>query len=275
MNRPEDKKIQSLKKFFEARDEVIMAFLFGSRVDGRERKTSDWDIGVYLKNENRDIECSLWREIEKLLEKEVDLVVLNRAPAVIAWRIIGQGDILTIKDQKLYLDFLIRISEEADAFYRTSREYYQIFERSTSLNVGDRDRLFRILSFLEEEVKEYPKFRNLTWKEYSGERAKKREIEHWIEHLVNAMVDIAKIILASEHRPIPETYVEMIATLGSIAPFKENNLCEKLAGWIRLRNILAHEYLDINWKNISEFVNETEQLWYEMIAQTKKFLEIS
>lgn len=265
--------VEKLKEYLETQDAVVMAFLFGSRAEKRERRLSDWDIGVYLKKEDRETEATLWRNLEKLLGISVDLVVLNRAPARIAWRVVGQGEPLTIKDRGLYLDFIIRVSEEADAFYRTSQEYYQIFQRSASLSASDRDRIRRILVFLEEEVNDYGRFRALTFEEYSRERPKKRDVEHWIEQLVNAVVDVAKIILASERRPIPETYAEMIVTLGSVEPFGEGGLCEKLASWVQLRNILAHEYLDLRWKNISEFVAATEPLWQEFIRRTKKFLE--
>lgn len=264
--------VEKLKEYLETQDVVVMAFLFGSRAEKRERRLSDWDIGVYLKKEDRETETTLWRNLEKLLGINVDLVVLNRAPARIAWRIVGQGEPLIIKDRGLYLDFIIRVSEEADAFYRTSQEYYQIFQRSASLSASDRDRIRRILVFLEEEVNDYGRFRALTFEEYSRERPKKRDVEHWIEQLVNAVIDVAKIILASERRPIPETYAEMIATLGSVEPFGEGGLCEKLASWVQLRNILAHEYLDLRWKNISEFVGATEPLWQDFTRRTKKFL---
>ena len=41
--------IKKLKTYFKNRDDVLMAFLFGSRAKGISAKRSDWDIGVYLK----------------------------------------------------------------------------------------------------------------------------------------------------------------------------------------------------------------------------------
>lgn len=268
-----EEKIRKLKEYFARRDEVQMAFLFGSQAEGRAGSRSDWDIGVYLSEENREKEREIWREVEEILKSEVDFIVLNRAPATLGWRIVGQGQELMIRDRKRYLDFLLRVSEEADAFYRTSEEYYDIFQRSTSLVPGDRERLRRIVEFLEEEIKDYEKFRQLSWDGYRGDKEKKRGVEHWVEHLVNAVVDVAKVVLASERRPQPETYQDIVMLLDTVPPFSDGGIGKKIAEWVRLRNILAHEYLDYRWKEISAFIQETEPLWHLFVERTKKFLE--
>lgn len=269
--KPDADKVKKLTEYFKKHDNVVMAFLFGSRAGGQVRKISDWDIGIYLREQNRIKEREIWLETERILGGETDLVVLNRASATIAWQIIGRGEPLTIKNRDLYWDFLFMVSDEANAFYQTSERYYQIFQRSASLSAIDQKRLNRIIMFLEEEVKDYPKFRKLTWEEYNSDRAKKREVEHWIEHLVIAVVDTAEIVLASERRALPETYAELVLTLASVGTFR-GELSKKITHWVILRNILAHEYLDFRWKNISEFILETESLWNEFINRAKKYL---
>ncbi len=44
------KKIKLLKKYFEKKQEVLLAFLFGSFAKGFQMKESDLDIAVYFKN---------------------------------------------------------------------------------------------------------------------------------------------------------------------------------------------------------------------------------
>ena len=265
-------KIEELKIFFADRPEVQMAFLFGSQAENRARRTSDWDIGVFLTEENRDMENEIWSAVSKITKSEVDFVVLNRAPATIAWRITGQGEILVIKDRKKYLDFIFKASEEANAFYKTVMRYDEIFQRSQSLAIQDKEYIIRIVEFLEEEIKDYPQFKKLTWPEYNENRTKKREVEHWIEHLVVAIIDIAETILASERRPVPATYHEIIELLGIIGSFRGGDLCEKIAPWTSLRNILAHEYLDYRWDKISRFIKETEPLWVDFIKKAREFI---
>lgn len=273
MDTVEDKK-KKLRAYFDGRGEVVMAFLFGSRAKGLERPQSDWDIAVYLKQENREVENTIWRDVERIVDSETDLVVLNRAPAVQASEILGRGEALVIKNRFQYLRLLFTMSEEADAFFRTAEEYYTTFARSASLSAPDREELLRILTFLEQEVKDYETFRALAWQEYADEnnRMKKRAVERWTEQLVTAMLDAAKTIVASEKRKMPHTYREIVEELSSISPFNENNLAVKLAEWTRLRNILAHEYLDHRWKELSEFIAETEPLWKDFIEKVKAFM---
>lgn len=268
-----EKKIRELKNYFEERDDVVMAFIFGSRAKGRERLTSDWDVAVYLKAEDREIEQGLWDKVEAILGSETDVVVLNRAPAVLAWTILRTGLPLVIKSRLEYLRLLKKTGHEANAWYRTARRYHQIFERSSSLSEEDRNMLRRTIQFLVQEVSDYEKFRKLTWQEYESDRAKKREVERWAEQLVNAVIDAAEVVLASERRVIPETYRQIVRALGTIPPFdQKEDLYEKLAQWTELRNILAHEYLDYRWKELARFIQESEPTFLSLIKHLTSFL---
>ena len=265
--------IQALKEYFAKRDDIVMAFLFGSRAKGYDRASSDWDIGVYLITEDRAKEQELWGAVEKIVRTEVDLVVLNRAPAIISWNIVRTGIPLIIRNRGQYLRFLLQASHEANAWYYTSHDYYRVFERSRSLTQEDRVRLEKIIQFLELEFADYPKFQQFTWEQYATERPKKREIERWAEQLMNAIIDTAEIVLASERRVIPETYKMIVETLGIVPQFNQEDMCARLAKWTDLRNILAHEYLDYRWKEISQFLQQSDSYIKKFIDATKKFLE--
>lgn len=118
------KVLESLKTYFEERDDVAFAFLFGSAARGRVRREGDVDIALYFKPE-KEVEWEAFNktykgenriglDLERLLKKEVDLVVLNRARAVVADEIIRKGKPLIIKDRGNFLDFLCIISDEAE-----------------------------------------------------------------------------------------------------------------------------------------------------------------
>ena len=268
----QEKKIEELKSYCVLQGDVLMAFVFGSQAKGQSRATSDWDIAVYLTEESRDREQEIWAAVEKIVGAEVDLVVLNRAPATIAWTVLRDSITLVIKDRQLYFDFMFPVSDEANAWYETSRRYYRIFERSRSLTPEDADRLRRILTFLEEAVREYEQFQSMSQTQYLGDRVAKRNIEHWVEHLIISAVDIAEIILASERRPLPSIYRELMKELGTIAPFSQDDTCQRIAEWVRLRNMLTHEYLDYRWKELEDFVRATEPLFQRLIKATRSFL---
>src|SRR3990167_5838826 len=87
-------KIKLLKKYFLENPEISMAFLFGSRVKGQVLFDSDVDIAVYFKPGDRRLEweergsypgvTEIWAETEKILGENVDILVLNKAPCLIA-----------------------------------------------------------------------------------------------------------------------------------------------------------------------------------------------
>jgi uncharacterized protein len=119
----EETKLEALKDYFNAREDVLFALLFGSAVRGAIREEGDVDIAVYFKPE-REMEWEVNRrygaedriglDMERLLHKEIDLIVLNRAKAVLADEIVRKGKPIVIKDRGVFLDFFCLITDEAE-----------------------------------------------------------------------------------------------------------------------------------------------------------------
>ena len=118
---------QILAHYFTNRLNVRMAFLFGSVERGVASTESDVDVAVYLEKEGA--EGTLWTDIERLVGCEVDLVVLNRAPALIAWSAI-RGTPLLIRDRGFFLDYFLEISEEAESLAEFNLDFWQLRDRA-------------------------------------------------------------------------------------------------------------------------------------------------
>lgn len=131
--------IKILQQYFSKRRDIAFAFLFGSGAKGKMRKESDLDIAVYFQPE-RDLE---WEEfdktyknenrmaldLERLLKREVDLIVLNRVKAILADEILRKGDPIVIKDRGIFLDYFCIISDEAEDM----RNWLEFYYRETGL----------------------------------------------------------------------------------------------------------------------------------------------
>ncbi len=278
-------KIESLKGYFSQNPEIVIAFVFGSRIEDRLHQGSDWDIAVYFAPHGLKIE---WEDegreypeeervlgdcIDILETDNVDLIVLNRASARMAETAI-QGMPLVIKDQRLFLEFMLIVTKEAEDYRRTSREYAEIYWRSKSLGEKDKEALERRLVFIDTELSALPEYTGLTWDEYQKNHRKRREVERFIENLLNAAIDVAKIILASEKRTVPSTYREMLHLIGTVSPFSQDT-ADRLSGWVGLRNILAHEYLDLRWKPVHDFLEHCESHFRAFLQAAKEFLKHS
>jgi len=131
-----DQMLKNLKDYFEKRDDVLMAFLFGSYAKSMPHIESDIDIAVYFRTKSNRLEWEefdikyegedeIWLDLEKLLKRNVDFIVINRARSSIANSAIN-GIPIIIKDRGLYLDFMLRITTEAEDFRETVEDYWRI-----------------------------------------------------------------------------------------------------------------------------------------------------
>ena len=82
-----------------------------------------WRVDFYNDNER-----SIWLDIENIIEKEVDLLVLNRATPTIADSAL-RGIPIIIKNRNIYLDFLVRITSEAIDFREWIEHYWNFKEK--------------------------------------------------------------------------------------------------------------------------------------------------
>ena len=121
--------IEQLKIYFQSAEAVLFAFLFGSHATGKVYKESDVDVAVYLQEG-----CSLssvkkiWSDIEDIVKKDVDLIVLNTAPPLIAQAAL-RGKPLIIKDYTRYLKYLLETSGEAEDFSIFIQDMWQWREK--------------------------------------------------------------------------------------------------------------------------------------------------
>lgn len=281
INNKKIKKIELLKDYFQKRSDVLMAFVFGSSAKGQETIESDFDIAVYFKPEGREIEWEetkeypdenqIWTDVEKIVGIRTDFVVLNRAPSNLFSSVLHEGIPIIIKDRALYLRISLMISFSADYFRDFVLDFWAIKQRSSSLSEIDKEKLIKMLDFISRELNDYNKFINLDQGIYEKDSSKRRDVERWAENIVNSSIDIAKIILASGDRKIPQTYREIMQQLCFVENF-DKEASEKLAEFAKLRNILAHEYLDIRFIKIKKFIIEAEPFYKKLIEFAKGFI---
>src|SRR3989344_4157438 len=273
-------KLTLLHDYFAKDPDILLAFLFGSVAKGQETTESDVDIGIYFKPSGRALEWEeetdypreneIWSEIEKIVGRRTDLVILNRAPATLVYSILEEGQPIIIKDVPLYWRLFLLISSVAEDFRAFTTDFWTIKQRSASLNEIDKNRLIKLIDFLDSELGDYSKFKNLDQWSYESEASVRRNLERWAENIVNASIDVAKIILASEKKKIPQTYRGILEELALIDGF-DSVLATKLSQFTKLRNILAHEYLDLRFQQLKKFVDESEPLYRGLVDFTKKF----
>lgn len=281
--------VEKLRAWFARYDDVALAFLFGSRAKGTARQDSDVDVAVYFistagwfdleqdgeddpdRGSRRIAVDRIQAAVEEAARTEADVVVLNNAPATVVSAALREGIPLLVRDRGLYWRLLLVSGRLAEDEVELVEDFAAIKARSRSLSRVDRARLLRLLDFLERELAEAATFVPLTRHGYESQGSLRRDVERWTENVVNASVDLAKIVLASSGARIPETYREALRDLADLPSFPREAAL-RAAAFTRLRNVLAHDYLEVRYPEIRRFVEEAPGLYPSLIAAARAWL---
>ena len=108
---------EKLKVFLDRDQNVVFALIFGSYAEGRQKKASDIDIGIYFIQPPEGIKLlTLINVLSELAGREVDVVVLNNAPPFLRHQIMKNRVILTIKDMAVYAKFREKTISDYDEY---------------------------------------------------------------------------------------------------------------------------------------------------------------
>ncbi|MCL5408595.1 MAG: DUF86 domain-containing protein [Candidatus Omnitrophica bacterium] len=134
-----------------------------------------------------------------------------------------------------------------------------------------RESIIRRVDFVITELKVLDDFKDFTYQNYLNKSSDRKILERTVENIVNAIIDISKIILVVENIEIPTSYSDAIKKL-SILKILDEYDAKILSGFVHLRNILAHEYLDLNWVEIKKFI-ENKHIILRFITKVENLLQ--
>ncbi|WP_069648848.1 type VII toxin-antitoxin system MntA family adenylyltransferase antitoxin [Caloranaerobacter ferrireducens] len=105
--------IEKIKDILINRVSPYLIIIFGSAAKKRLRKDSDVDIAFLSDKYFDDYEIfMISQELADVLNRDVDLIDLNKATTVLKAQIIGNGKIIYSKDDRKVSEYRIRVLKE-------------------------------------------------------------------------------------------------------------------------------------------------------------------
>lgn len=87
---------EAVKDYFSGQKDVVCAYLFGSTAAGKTHQASDVDIAVLFQEglpqeEQSSRSLLMMDELSRILDKDIDVVVLNSANSFLKFQVIKSG----------------------------------------------------------------------------------------------------------------------------------------------------------------------------------------
>ena len=135
------------------------------------------------------------------------------------------------------------------------------------------ENIIRRFDFTKDEIEDLKLYKGLTYVSYNTDKITRRNVERMIENICNCILDIGKIILSQNNIQMPGSYRDVLHKLGE-ANIIDNDLAGEMAEIIGLRNILSHQYLDIKWQYISNFIEANLEKVELFLMQVEKIISL-
>ena len=119
-----DSTLNDLRQYLLQDDNTCFALIFGSYARGHARHDSDLDLALWFRDPPQGLFLlDIISILSNIAQKEVDLVVLNRASAFLRHQIIKEGIRFLIKDPVGYRQFREKTMIDYDIYKHVTRLY--------------------------------------------------------------------------------------------------------------------------------------------------------
>ena len=233
-----------------------LAYLFGSRARGSERPNSDFDIAVLMADAavrdaggvNRSIRRLGARLADPVPAERLHIVLLNGAPPLLRHRVLRDGLLLCERDANERLRFSIRTIREHQDMEPRRREMRRLSharQREGRTHGGSGDALAAARRPLAASLARVATLGELDEATFLAEAAVYDLADRYLHLAAEAAIDVANHWISDTGLRTPETNRDTFSVLEEAGEIS-SDLAERLRGWASFRNVLVHQYANID-----------------------------
>jgi uncharacterized protein YutE (UPF0331/DUF86 family)/predicted nucleotidyltransferase len=229
---------------------VLAAWIFGSRADGTARPGSDLDIAVMPMPGQKPpagIEERIAAAVAARTGLDVDVCQLTDASPVLGIEAVGHGRRVFVRDEALAdaAEERVRRRYLDTAHLRRVQNHYLYGDNVTLRPRSLEGRLRR----LQTVVRRLRRYRDLGADGIVGNEDLEWAVERGLHLGCEIVLDVGNHILASAFSRTTETYEQILDALHAEAVISAE-LRAELAGLGGFRNVLVHDYLDLDMDRV-------------------------
>lgn len=245
---------------------IVAAYLFGSYAHHNQWADSDLDLALILDEPDRKKRLKMLpliiSEIQKELKFEnVDLCLITDENRDLAFNAIKDAVTIFCKDESK------RAKVEVDIWhsYFEMQEFDEILDRylwtriearrmgTGGLDMLDKKSVTSRIRYIEESLTQLKEYRNLGFEEFCDDRRTMHAALYELQTCLEAMTDIAAHIIGALGLKKPTARSGAFRLL-SEAHILNEDLSERLAQAVGLRNIIVHGYLEVGLERVFDAI---------------------
>ena len=214
---------------------------------------SDLDIAIYTKKElDLLTQGEIIAALECAFDTKVDLIILNdlyKTNPKLAFNITDNHQVVFCNDEKYYIDF----KTQSLKYYFDIAPMYEMFDKALKERLENGT--YGKLRQLEENVKILTDIHNsVSIEDVQSNKRYEWEIRYGLFESIQIIIDILCKITSTYNLGNPKNYKECVKLLAKHNYLSEE-LSEKVISMVGLRNLLVHEYVQIDNKKLYNYLN--------------------
>jgi uncharacterized protein YutE (UPF0331/DUF86 family)/predicted nucleotidyltransferase len=270
-------------------DAIDAVYCFGSTARDNRTPLSDVDLAVLLAPHipapeyGRLKTAILTQLMETLRTDRVDLVLFNQAPPLLAYNVLREGKVIFCRDSESRHRFEVQaIQRYLDTLPLRAALDFALVRRGRAgrigragnyreLDMADRASILDRLRRLERYVTALQNMQHISWEEFQEDIGKQWQVEHGLQLCVQSVLDVATHLISAMNLGMPTDYTEALVILGRSGVIPQE-FAQEIKGMAGFRNILVHEYTDVDTAEVYRHLLEDLDHFRAFIGYIIEFL---